>query len=113
MGISFTSPDIVRKIHPIKRPDNLFSHHTLYETSRNAFFREGRSKESYNNGYVKLKGETRSMLLNSNNGFINDLAGGADFWSSCRSAYNRRHLAGRLRLMRFPSQKVPGSQIDG
>lgn len=63
-----------------KRPDHLMSHHTLYETSRNAFFRIGRSKESYIIGYDKLKAETRSMSLDSYNGFINDLDGGADFY---------------------------------
>lgn len=65
---------------PVKRPNNLMSHHTLYETSRNAFLRIGRSKESYIIGYDKVKGETRSMSLDSYNGFINDLDGGADFY---------------------------------
>lgn len=63
-----------------KRPDNLMSHQTLYETSRNAFFRIDRRKESYIIGYDKLKAETRSMSLDSYNGFINDLDGGADFY---------------------------------
>lgn len=63
-----------------KRPDHLMSHLTLYETSRNAFLRIGSSTESYIIGYDKMKGETRSMSLNSNNGFINDLDGGAAFY---------------------------------
>jgi len=63
-----------------KSPDHFMSHHTLYETSLNAFLWIGNRTESYIIGYDKLKGETRSMSWNSNNGFINDMDGGADFY---------------------------------